>query len=68
MPSAKAVASQYREFLSGFVIDEVDRDQVDEISGWGIILLVTNTLMSMAEDRQRLAREMVRFGEGLTRR
>ena len=68
VPSAKAVASQYREFLTGFVMDEVDRDQVDEISGWGIILLVTNTLMSTADDRQRLAREMVRFGEALIRR
>jgi LPPG:FO 2-phospho-L-lactate transferase len=68
VPSAKAVASQYRELLTGFVMDEVDCDQADEISSWGIILLVTNTLMSTVDDRQRLAREMIRFGEALIRR
>jgi LPPG:FO 2-phospho-L-lactate transferase len=68
IPSAKAVASQFRELLTGFVIDRIDRDQVDEISGWGIILHVTDTLMFTTVDRQRLALEIVRFGEALTRR
>jgi LPPG:FO 2-phospho-L-lactate transferase len=67
-PSAKAVASQYREFLAGFVLDEVDRDQVDEVSGWGIILHVANILMSTTGDRRRLAIDVLKFGEALTRR
>jgi LPPG:FO 2-phospho-L-lactate transferase len=67
-PSAKAVAKQYQELLTGYVIDSVDRDQVEEISEWGIILLVTDTLMSTTNDRQRLGHEVVRFGETLTRR
>ena len=68
VPSAKAVAIQYRDLLTAFVLDELDRDQVDEISSWGIILLVANTLMSTSEDRKRLAFEIVRFSEVLTRR
>ena len=67
-PSAKAVANQYRDILTGFVMDSVDRDQADEISGWGIILQVTDTLMSTDNDRQRLALEVIKLGKALTRR
>jgi LPPG:FO 2-phospho-L-lactate transferase len=60
-PSALAVASQYRDLLSGFVLDNVDRLQGEEISGWGIISYVTDTLMSTVEDRRRLAEQILEF-------
>jgi LPPG:FO 2-phospho-L-lactate transferase len=60
-PSALAVASQYRDLLSGFVLDNVDRLQAEEISGWGIISYVTDTLMSTIEDRRRLAEQILEF-------
>lgn len=60
-PSALAVAAQYRDFLNGFVLDEVDRDQVEEISRWGIISLITDTLMSTVDDRRRLAEQVLQF-------
>ena len=67
-PSALAVARHYKDFISGFVIDEVDRSLVDDFSAWSIILLVTNTLMYTSEDRFRLADEVLRFGSTLIRR
>jgi LPPG:FO 2-phospho-L-lactate transferase len=60
-PSALAVAKHYRQLLTGFVLDEIDRDQVDEISRWGIISYVTNTLMSTEDDRRRLAGQILEF-------
>ena len=67
-PSALAVAQHYRDLLSGFVIDEFDRNLANEFSGWGIILLVTKTLMVTAEDRAFLANEVVNFGKTFLRR
>jgi LPPG:FO 2-phospho-L-lactate transferase len=60
-PSALAVAQQYRQLLTGFVLDEIDREQVNEISRWGIISYVTNTLMSTEDDRRRLAGQVLEF-------
>ena len=65
-PSPAAIADQYKEFLSGLIIDEIDHNQADEISERGIILYVTKTLMSNIEDRRRLAGEVVTFGKMLT--
>ncbi len=44
-PSALAVARHYRSILSGFVLDDADAGQAEEIAHWGIINYVTNTLM-----------------------
>jgi LPPG:FO 2-phospho-L-lactate transferase len=60
-PSAIAVATQYRPFLTGFVLDQVDRTLVNEIAGWGIMTMVTNTLMTSLADRERLAGEILAF-------
>ncbi|MCL4561144.1 MAG: 2-phospho-L-lactate transferase [Chloroflexi bacterium] len=60
-PSASTVAGQYGSLLSGFVLDRVDGDQTDKIRQSGIISFATNTLMSTAEDRERLASEVLDF-------
>ena len=63
-PSALAVAEQYREFMSGFVLDEMDRDQVEAIAALNVTCHVTQTVMSSTGDRIRLAEEVLGlFGE-----
>ncbi len=59
--SALSVARHYADFLDMFVIDNVDRDQRLEIERLGMRVLVTDTLMKTAEDRARLAREVLHF-------
>jgi LPPG:FO 2-phospho-L-lactate transferase len=65
-PSPDAVAELYKDFLSGLIIDEIDRDQNDIISARGIILYITDILMKNDEDRRRLAGEVLTFGKMLT--
>jgi LPPG:FO 2-phospho-L-lactate transferase len=60
-PSACAVAQHYRELLSGFVLDTLDRDQAAEIEQMGLRTLVTDTWMRTAHDRMRLAKEVMQF-------
>ena len=67
-PSARSVANQYRDFLDGFVLDNLDRDQAEEISHWGIISLTTDSLMRTVEDRVRLAQETLAFTGALSKR
>jgi 2-phospho-L-lactate transferase/gluconeogenesis factor (CofD/UPF0052 family) len=69
-PSALVVAEHYGDrlrggLLSGFVLDEVDRNMNAEIQYLGIITLVTNTLMETNSDRRRLAKEVLEFGKEL---
>ncbi|MEN6436775.1 MAG: 2-phospho-L-lactate transferase [Anaerolineaceae bacterium] len=59
--SAMAVAEQYRDFLKGFVLDTMDTSNIETIKQWGIIPLVSDTLMKTIEDRQRLASEILSF-------
>ncbi|MCB2202479.1 2-phospho-L-lactate transferase [bacterium] len=67
-PSASAVAAQYREFLTGFVFDEVDADELDKIERWRIISLVTDTVMKDKSDRIQLAEEILQFGDSVLNR
>jgi LPPG:FO 2-phospho-L-lactate transferase len=55
-PSAAGVASAYADLIDGVVADEA----VEGLPG-----LVTDTLMEVAEDRARLAREVVDFAASL---
>jgi LPPG:FO 2-phospho-L-lactate transferase len=64
-PSAVAVARQYNGLLTGFVLDEVDRDLAGAAAIGGAQVLVTATVMKDAADRQRLAVEVLRFCIGL---
>ena len=60
-PSAFAVANHYRELLTGFVLDEIDKYLESEIMALEVKTLVTNTLMKSHEDRSRLAQQILGF-------
>lgn len=67
-PSARAVAEHYRDLLTGFVLDSRDQDLEDQIGSLSPQkpgVLVSDTWMKTIEDRVRLARETLTFGEGL---
>ena len=56
-PSAAGVAGAYAEVIDGIVADE----PVEGLPG-----LVTDTLMESAEDRARVAREVLDFADSLS--
>jgi LPPG:FO 2-phospho-L-lactate transferase len=64
-PSAFAVARYYGNLLTGFVLDEVDRDQAAMVQSMGIRSMVASTLIKFSDDRLRLALQVLEFGENL---
>jgi LPPG:FO 2-phospho-L-lactate transferase len=62
VPSALAVAQHYGSLLTGFVLDNVDIAQAENLGELGIRSLATNTLMPTPEERRRLAQEVLDFG------
>ena len=64
-PSAFAVAQFYRGLIEGFVIDNVDKEQMHEIERCGIIPIAVNTLMSDNSIRIGLAKDVLAFSETL---
>ena len=60
-PSALAVANHYQGLVTGFVLDELDRQLEGEIMALNTKTYVTNTLMKSHEDRSRLAQEIIGF-------
>jgi 2-phospho-L-lactate transferase/gluconeogenesis factor (CofD/UPF0052 family) len=60
---AAEVASLYRSFLDGFVLDERDGDQAAEIEAMGIRVLVADTL-AQPDSRPGLAAAVLRFSAG----
>lgn len=67
-PSAWAVASHYKDILTGFIFDEQDHHELEKIERWRIIALVTDILMKNDQDRFRLAEEVLRFCETILNR
>ena len=67
-PSASAVAGHYHDLLDGFVLDEIDRGELEKIERWRIIALVTDIIMKDKQDRVRLAGEVLEFGETILNR
>jgi LPPG:FO 2-phospho-L-lactate transferase len=63
-PSAYAVARHYAGLLTGFVLDEADRQQTAQVEQLGMRVLVTDTWMRTSNDRRRLALEILRFAAG----
>ena len=59
-PAAVEVARLYADFLSTFVLDEVDRKQAVLVEKLRIRPVVTNTVMRTLRDRKSLARVIVR--------
>lgn len=60
-PSAQAVAETYKACISSFVIDNCDSSQASQINAWGIMTLITDTIMRDRSDRKRLASEILQF-------
>jgi LPPG:FO 2-phospho-L-lactate transferase len=60
-PTAKAVAAHYRGIIKGYILDNDDQNQAEEINQWDIITLVTDTVMKSRKDRSRLADEVLGF-------
>jgi len=66
-PSALAVAKHYGNLLRGFVFDRVDEVQKPDIAGLGIMPLAIDTLMKDRAARARLAKEVLEFGQSLSK-
>lgn len=66
-PSAVAVARHYQSLLSGFVLDRTDSEQSLEVEKLGVSPMVTDTVMKAPGERQRLAEEVLKFGERFVR-
>lgn len=67
-PSALAVVRHYGSLLSGFVVDERDREEMEEIRSSlpdPFSVIATDTWMKTAEDRVRVARAVLDFGKTL---
>lgn len=58
VPSALAVAQQYRGLLTHFVLDTADADQAESIRALGMQPIVLDTLMRTPSDRARLAAQI----------
>ena len=63
VPSALAVAEHYNGLIRGIVIDNIDKNQMQQISRCGIIPIATQTIMSDNQTRETLARETILFAE-----
>jgi hypothetical protein len=57
-PSAKAVSEHYQGLLTGFVLDNVDKELVEQTD---IPTLTTDTLMNSLTKRARLATDVLHF-------
>ena len=64
-PSALEVARHYRGLLRGFVMDREDAAQADAVRALGMDVLVTDTVMTDAASKARLAAEVLEFLSGL---
>lgn len=60
-PSALGVARHYRGLLRGLVIDRVDAAQADDILALGMAVRVSDTVMTDAASKARLAAEVLEF-------
>jgi hypothetical protein len=65
-PGSLAVASRYRTFLRGLVIDQADRSDAGALAKNGLQVLVTDTLMRTQEDADLLAGVTLSFARDLS--
>jgi LPPG:FO 2-phospho-L-lactate transferase len=63
--SATGVATMYAGLVDGMVVDRVDEEERDGIEALGMRVLATGSVMRDAEDRARLASEVLEFGAGM---
>ena len=67
VPSAMEVAKLYKDTIKGFVLDHQNRDECIQIQGWGIIPLVTDTIMKDDCSKERLAKEVIDFASQISK-
>ncbi|MGB8647988.1 MAG: 2-phospho-L-lactate transferase [Anaerolineae bacterium] len=60
--SALEVARRYVGLVDGFVLDQVDAAAQSGVERFGMRVLVTDTVMRTEADRERLAREIIGWG------
>lgn len=65
--SSYGVAALYAGLIDGMVIDIEDRGLAPRIEDLGMHVLATGTIMGNADDRKRLAEEVLAFGRELPR-
>ncbi|MBI1855417.1 MAG: 2-phospho-L-lactate transferase [Chloroflexi bacterium] len=65
-PSALAVAEQYRGLVNYYVLDKIDSQLEAHVQRLSMRTLVTNTLMKTADDRKRLAEDVLNFAGNIT--
>jgi LPPG:FO 2-phospho-L-lactate transferase len=58
--SARAVAAMYRDFCNVFVLDASDAALRSQVEALGLRVVVTDTVMTTLDDKQRLARDVLR--------
>lgn len=58
--SALGVAAIYRDFVDVFVLDEADASIEAGIIELGLRVIITNTIMATVEDKQQLARQLLK--------
>ena len=66
--SATGVARIYEGLVDGMVVDKVDAGERAGIEDLGMRVLATDAVMRDADDRTRLATEVLEFGAGLVER
>jgi len=59
--SALAVASHYQELLTGFVLDQLDRNLSGAVQALGMAVYSTDTIMSTPAKRASIAKEVIQF-------
>jgi LPPG:FO 2-phospho-L-lactate transferase len=64
--SAETVARLFSDVLDGIVIDVEDAERREAIQSLPLEVAVTDTIMRDESERERLAREVLRFGEILS--
>lgn len=62
-PRSSAVADHYRDFLTGFIFDWRDQEELEIIERWRIIPMLTDIIMKDEQDRVRFAGEVLEFAE-----
>jgi len=66
--SARRVALEYLRLIDGFVIDTEDAASAEDLRASGIEVLIANTVMRTAEDRNALARAVLAFAQAIRAR
>ncbi len=62
-----AIADHYHGIIDALVIDHQDERQLERVQATGVRVTVTNTVMVTLEERERLARDVLNFADGLTK-